>query len=497
MSRRRITYPEPRWQTPVPDGWTGSWGPDVERWAADNLGLRLDRWQRRALNRALLYGPDGRLLHRHYLVSTGRQNGKTVLVRSLIGWALTAAHTPPWALVLGLAHDRPQARIPYEAVMADLAPIARRNGRAGGLRITRYLGIRSSMHGRRREYRVGSRDAANAIRGLSVDLGVFDEVRTQIDDTVWAALEPTTTAALDPLIFGISSAGNDRSALLRDWFDRGRRIIDGAEPARGFGMTWYAAPDGADPDDELAIRAANPAIADGRLSLDVVRASLGSLSPATYRMERGNLWADAADEWLPAGLWAQRVARPPAMPHDGRVTFGLDVVPTWRRATVSVALGAPDSTYVAVAGERVAGRAPVDQSPAVAPEHLVALLDELADAWRPSLVVVSSTSAAVPYVESWGLRSGVKTHAMTAREVRHASELFRGELVGHRLGHADDPLLAKQARDARPSADIEGGDWYLSIKNAAGDVDALRACAWAAWAAIAPPDPEAPVGIYV
>jgi hypothetical protein len=63
------------------------------------------------------------------------------------------------------------------------------------------------------------------------------------------------------------------------------------------------------------------------------------------------------------------------------------------------------------------------------------------------------------------------------------------------LTHRDDPLLAAQVRSARPSAPIEGGDWYLSVRASMGDVDAIRAAAWAAWACIAPPEHE--VQIFV
>ena len=124
----------------MPGGVEGSWGPDVADWATAELGVDLDRWQRRALNRALATDSTGKLVHRMYLVSTGRQNGKTVIVRGLIGWALTAAWTPAWSRILGLAHDRAQARIPYEAVREDLQPIKRRFPRAG-LALTRYLGL--------------------------------------------------------------------------------------------------------------------------------------------------------------------------------------------------------------------------------------------------------------------------------------------------------------------------------------------------------------------
>jgi hypothetical protein len=131
----------------MPAGVAGSWGPAVAEVARRVLGITLDRWQRRALNRALAYGPDGRLLHRLYLISTARQNGKTALVRALIAWALTFADGPEWHRILGLAHDRRQARLPYEAVMGDLGQLARRYGPVsrGGLSVTRYLGIRSAM----------------------------------------------------------------------------------------------------------------------------------------------------------------------------------------------------------------------------------------------------------------------------------------------------------------------------------------------------------------
>ena len=162
MSSRRV---KPRWETPIPPGvldargnllaGAGSWGPYVADYARRVLRLELDRWQQRALNRALLYYPSGQLVHRVYLISTGRQNGKTVIARSVLGWALTDRHTPPWEHLYGLAHERAQAFIPYRGVLTDLAPLARRLGPAdrGGLTLTRYMGIRSGMYGRAREYR--------------------------------------------------------------------------------------------------------------------------------------------------------------------------------------------------------------------------------------------------------------------------------------------------------------------------------------------------------
>lgn len=482
--------PAPRWQTPLPPTVVGSWGPDVEAWALRELGIRLDRHQRRALNRALAFDRHGRLVHELYLYSTARQNGKTVTVRSLIGWALTAARIPEWRQILGLAYDRGQAQIPYKAVLEDLAPIKRRYPR-GGLALTRYLGIRSDLYGRHREYHVGSKESRNQIRGTTNDLVPFDEVRTQVNYETWAAVEPTTTARPDPLIFATSTAGDDRSVLLRDWWERGRRIIDGAEPFAGFGMTWYAADDDDSPDDPRAWRKANPALAERRLSEPTIRNSLYTLSPGAFRSERLNLWSEGGDEWLPPGLWRARTGPQPA--ETIRVVLAAEAVPTWRRVTVTVAVTTDAGAWVGVAGELDSGRT---GSSSIAPADLVKLIARLATEWHPTEVAWSASAAAAPHLEAWAADSNIRALPLGPRQIRAASALFRSELIGGRLMHAEDPLLAQQVRVARPSNALETGDWYFSIRDSLGEIDALRAAAWAAWAAIAPEDREPIPGVY-
>ena len=492
--------PRPRWETPLPAGVVGSWGPDVAKEAQRRKGIRLDRHQLLALNRALAYGKDGRLVHDLYLYSTARQNGKTTTVTSLVDWALTAAGIPEWHRIVGVAHDRKQARIPYDVVMADLAPLARRLSRSE-LAVTRYLGIRSDMHGWHREYHVASREARNALRGESNDLNLFDEVRTQIDLETWAALGPTMIARPEALAFATSTAGNDRSRLLRLWFDLALRIIEGVEPMGRFGMTWYASSERYGPDDPRSWREANPALAEGRLTEDALRAAaatFGGFDTAAFRSEHLNLWADAVDAWLPAGVWARQTALEPPE-RTTRVVFGVDVVPSWQRATVTVAWPVGEGAYVGIAGDDDASRPRADGRAAssVAPADLIALLDRLRDSWTPSAVAVSGQSAAFPHVESWAQTHDVALVKLGGRELRSASQLFRSELMGGRLWHPDDSLLLTQVRDARPSLPIESADWYLSIHESAGPIDAVRACAWAAWAAIAPVEADLPPQIFV
>lgn len=462
----------------------GSWGPLVIGFARRELGIELDRWQRRAIVRALAVDRAGQLVHREYLVSTARQQGKTALVRSLVGWALTTDTGPAWSLIYGLAYGRAQARIPYEAVLADLRPLARRLGPEirGGLALTRYLGLRSAVAGWRREYHVTSREARDAIRGYSIDLAVFDEVRTQHDDEVYAALKPTVSARPEPLIFEISSAGDERSVLLRSLWERGLRIIDGAEPAEGFGMTWYAAGDNDSPEDPAAWAKSSPALVEGRISAATIRDELRALSGSTFRRERLNLWADAADEWLPPGVWARQAGQAPSSWR--RAVLAVETEPGWSHASIGLALVPPSDdapTFVTIAAELVA-----PGSSTIAPAEILAALETARQAWAPELVVWSRSAAVHAHLEAWAAEADVPTLPLGPAELRNASELFRAELVGRRLAHATDPVLSAQARRARPSGPLEAGSWYFSVRESRGPIDALRAAAWAAWGALAP-----------
>lgn len=475
---RRPRRPDPRWETPLPRGFDYSWGPRVEAHAAyhlrDHLNrpLRLDWWQSRALARALACDADGRLAHRLYLLSTGRQNGKTVVIRPLAAWALT--DSPLWRVIRGIAYDRQQARIVYDAVYADAtrprAPLARR------LRATKLRGI-TGAHGR--EYRVASKDAPAALRGFSVDLALFDEVLTQRDDATWAAVLPAQAAMPDPFAFGTSSAGDDRSVLLRAWYERGVRIVRGLEPAGAFGMTWFGAEDTASPDDELAILAANPGMATGRITWSTVTAERGLLLPDTFRRERLNVWTDAADEWLPPGVWSRQGRADQLIAVDTpRIAIAVDAVPTWRRATVAVA-GRISAAQVhgAIAGEADA-LALSRTGGSIAPSELGDLVRRVIRAWGPALLVYDALGPVAPHVEDWDLDT--PTLALSGTDIRAACAYLYAGLVGGELTHSADPVLTAQAHAARRSETSEGA-WRLSRRHSSADIDAILAVTFAAY----------------
>jgi hypothetical protein len=281
--------------------------------------------------------------------------------------------------------------------------------------------------------------------------------------------------------------------LLRDWWERGIRIIEGLEPADGFGMSWYAPPDGMAPDDPRAIRAANPAVAEGRVPLRAVAASIRSLTQTGYLQETLNLWSEGSDEWLPPGGWKRTAAEQPSS--AASLVLAIEATPDRRRASVMVAYVTDAGVWIGLAGEIDAAKS---SRGSVSPRQQVALLESVARRYGAREIAYSSQAATAPHVKAWieanprfrGIPLGMK-------EIRAASLLFRTELIGGRLTHQDHPLLAAQARVARPTGSIDGGDWYFGVSDALGAIDALRAGVMASWAAIAPEAREKTHGIHV
>ena len=248
-------------------------------------------------------------------------------------------------------------------------------------------------------------------------------------------------------------------------------------------MTWYAAGDNDAPDDPAAWSRSSPALVEGRISAATIRDELRALTPATFRRERLNLWADAADEWLPPGVWARQVSRHAPVVW-ARAVLAVEIEPAWSHATIALALvpttdDAP--TYVTVGAEIVA-----PPGSTIAPAEILAALEIARQRWAPALVVWSKSAAVHTHLESWAAEVDAPTLALGPAEIRNASELFRAELVGRRLEHEAEPLLALQARRARPSGPLEAGAWYFSIRESRGPIDALRAAAFASWGALAP-----------
>src|SRR5262245_58046533 len=135
----------PAIETPYPPHSAGSYGPRVREWAERRLGLIAGPWQAYSLDRALVHDADGNLIHQIVLLSTGRQNGKSIIVRLFLGWLFDEGYKieafGAYKEMLAAAHDAGQARVVYKGVAQDMSrlytPDYGSHQRKGGVRRTR------------------------------------------------------------------------------------------------------------------------------------------------------------------------------------------------------------------------------------------------------------------------------------------------------------------------------------------------------------------------
>jgi phage terminase large subunit-like protein len=438
--------------------------------------LRLDGWQGYALDRVLACDAAGRLLTRTAIVSTARQNGKTALARGLIAWALDVG---PWPLILGAAGDREQARIIYRAVAADVEDSPELSRRWV---TTKRQGITGS---RGRRYDTRSADASTA-RGYSPGLVLLDELLLQRNRDQWNALKPAMIAQRDPLLLGISNAGDARSVLLRDQYDRMVRIAEGAEaPDAAFVGLWWAGADDADPvrPSTADLRAANPAIAAGRMTVAGLQAAARSMTADAVRTEMLNLWDPTAGthvEWLPEGAW-DSCGDPRAVMPAGAPAFAGSVAEDWSRASIAAAIRRPDGrVHVELAADiRAApgGRLPASRFTDAAAAILARNPTRRPFAW----------DARDPGAGAWARMTealDIPGWPASVGDLIGASADLYALAVAGQLVHLADPLLTAQAV-AAARVDV-GEGWRISRKRSAGDVDALTAAMLAVAGALRP-----------
>jgi hypothetical protein len=263
----------------------------VARWAKENLNIELMPWQVNALSGQLAHDESGRLIFRESLVSTARQQGKSVALRALIGWWLTeyTATVGASQTVMSVANKLDRA----EAIFNDLAFVLR--DRYDG-KLLQAIGRKSVTlpNGSRWEVRA----ASPALHGASVDLIVVDELWNISPAVLDDALRPSQIARPNPLLSMWSTAGDEGSASMIQYRENALAEIDRGEVSHSYFAEWSMPPN-CDPRDEASWAWANPALGH-TVTLQALRVASKKDSFARAHL---NLWQAARGAWLSAHEW--------------------------------------------------------------------------------------------------------------------------------------------------------------------------------------------------
>jgi phage terminase large subunit-like protein len=154
-------------------------------------------------------------------------------------------------------------------------------------------------------YRILSADAKLA-QGLSPSLVIFDEVHVQPNAELWDAMTMGTGAREQPLVLGITTAGDDPESLCGQLYDYGVKVATGEAEDDEFGMWWWEPSGGekAEIDDREAWREANPSLVEGvTFESDMAMAARQS-QPIAFRRYRLNQWfRHGGAGWMDMAAW--------------------------------------------------------------------------------------------------------------------------------------------------------------------------------------------------
>jgi len=275
-------------------------GDAVAAWASKYLQVNLFPWQVRALAGQLQCDESGNLVFREALISTARQNGKSVALQALIGWAVTeyAEHLGRAVHVLSTANQLDRA----EAIHTSLAPAL----------VEYWGGKNSQVVGRKSVTRLphGStwniRAATARLHGGSYDLIVVDELWNIPAMVIDEALRPSMIARPAPLLSCWSTAGDATSEAMIRMRERGVSEIDQGDTPTLYFAEW-SLPPGVSADDERYWGYANPSLGH-TITVQALRAAKLNESFARAHL---NQWITARGAWLDPGEWGrQKVDHP-------------------------------------------------------------------------------------------------------------------------------------------------------------------------------------------
>ncbi len=460
----RIGREQPRLETIGVGGI--SFGPQIAQWAEDHLSMSLMPWQVRALSgqfetSALDDGsPDPwGLVFRESLVSTARQQGKSVALSAAIGFYLT---------VMPVLRGKPQ----------NVLSVANRLDRAEGLftvlapiLVEKFGGKQLAAIGRKSVTMPdGSvweiRAASSRLHGGSYDAIFADEIFDIDPDVIDTALRPSQIARKSPMLSMWSTAGDESSVAMQQIRTMCLAEIDAGVKGMTYFAEWSLAP-GMDPKEERNWRWANPAMGT-TVTIEALRAVSKKDS---FLRAHLNMWVAARGAWLEPGVWDNLQTNQP-MPAGGV----LSVETSLDEARFVGVRSAFDGKQTHVTVEFV-----VDSETQMWEE-----IDRVMTDHRVQLSVTPSLEIHVPthlqrrmcvvgYGELVKFTPLMKTMVMEGRVVHH----------GHLLlsEHVQRAVIVRTA----------GGNIVLSSQKSPGPIELARAMCWAVALASKPQTNQKPV----
>ena len=464
-----------------------SYGFAVVLFARDVLRQPLDPWQRWVVIHAGELLGDGRPRFRKVLIQVARQNGKTHLLVVLSLFQLFVGGDRDEhgrligepVMVLGTSTKLDYAKESWRKAvklakatpaLKALLPTSRTNG------VREANGEQELATADECRYKIAPANEEGG-RGLSVDLGIADELRQHHDYSAWDALVPATSARPHGQVFAITNQGDDRSVVLNDLYDEATHYIEHGEGDHRLGLFDYSAPPNASPLDPTALAQANPNLGH-RLELDSMLAEAaaavrkGGKKLAGFKTEIMGQRVKNLDPAIDPEAWLRCLALGDLADVRARVALCIDVSLDAQHATLCAAAVLEDGRVRVEPVEAWSGPGCTVELVRALPAH-VARVKPRVIGWFAN-GPAAAVSVDLKKRRGWPPR-GVKLQPIKA-EVADVCMGFAATVDGQTVAHSADPLLDAHVSVAEP---IRTGDKWTFGRRGQGHVDALYSAAGA------------------
>ncbi len=301
---------------------------------------------------------------------------------------------------------------------------------------------------------------------------MVDEVHL-LKPELWTALVNGLGARPNGIVVGITTAGDEDSELLKNLYETAHAAAQGDPNLESFGAFIFEAPEARVPDDDeelLAyLRAANPALASGRLDPELVLADVRAMPKPDILRYRLNRFVESLNAFLPLSLWSSGTrGADESFPKDVKPIFTIDVTPDERYAAITATVKKGDTFYTELVASIVNPR-----------------LSQLEDI----CVRLAKHSPRSFVMDNFGLlkalgaslkKKGYKVMLLNQGDVMAASARFYGLVSQKKVKHAGDVLLTVQMPNTMRK---NYGDRFRVVNKGGGQIDAVIATLGGVYAA--------------
>ena len=421
-----------------------SYGPLVAAWAERHMGMTLMPWQVHALSGQLAHDQDGLLQFRESLVSTARQNGKSVALQALIGWWMTEGPIirggPQSVMSVANKLDRAEAIFPLLANILCESFQGKKLAAIGRKSVEMPDGSRWEI-----------RAATKSLHGGSHDLIVCDELFDIDAEVVDSALRPSQIARKSPLLSMWSTAGDQNSETMIKLRQQAMADIDKGVPSLFYFAEW-SMPGHLSPLDEKNFCWANPSLGT-TITIDALRAVSKKDS---FMRAHLNQWITARGAWLDLGIWEKCQTDTP-MPEGGFLSVDSSV---------------DDARYVGVRAAEVDGKVIVKTEFVVETE---------ADMWTAIAQVMENPEVQLLITPTLDIHVPLSLRRRTTitgyAELTRFTTLVRSMIHEGNVQHHGESLLADHCSRAVLVKTPSGA--VVSSQRSPGPIELCRVMIWA------------------